>query len=244
MGAKMFDYITWNDLKKRWEKMDFQLLKYLKKGLQPYSRNEVLIICPRRHHEYHYLQNRYSEVCESLRFLEKHLDYDELINKTLPSFPEDAPNQTREERIKKQEKAKLDIYAQIENFGKIDPQTNKWEYFVMPQTDEEIDNIISDLKETFFKMKDVLEFGKIHGLGKTIKEGKQRPSQKARDECREITKKLRTKYPDMPIFQMKNHPEIMKVAKEWVASTRQRWICDLFPEHLRKPGRKREILLK
>ena len=240
----MFDYITWNDLKKRWEKMDFQLLKYLKKGLQPYSRNEVLIICPRRHHEYHYLQNRYSEVCESLRFLEKHLDYDELINKTLPSFPEDAPNQTREERIKKQEKAKLNIYAQIQNFGKIDPQANKWKYFVMPQTDEEIDNIISDLKETIFKMKDVLEFEEKQALGKSIKKKKLRPSRKAKLECRKNAKEIWAENPDMPIFQMADQPEILKVAGEYTLTQRKRWICVFAPPHLRKPGRKRKVIRK
>lgn len=48
----------------------------------------------------------------------------------------------------------------------------------------------------------------------------------------------------MSISEMADHKELMKVGGNYTKDTRHKWICDLFPEHLRKPGRKRLILKK
>lgn len=147
-------------------------------------------------------------------------------------------------KLRALENEKFNLERKLAKIEKENPKCEAWKYFINPEVDEEIEKIIADLRDAIFKMKDVLEFEKKHGLGKTIKNGKQLPNQKAKNECRKIAKKLLIKYPDMPICQMETHPEIMEVSKEWLDSTRHRWICDLFPPHLRKPGRKRKIKIK
>jgi hypothetical protein len=238
---KMSDYITWDDLKIRWDKLNFQLLEYIQKRLQPYSRHGIVVSCPFRYHKYSHLHNLRSENKKYISNLKKNPDYDNLVDSILPSDTENGSQKSVEDRVKELERENLDIHDQMARIKERDPHLNSWKNFVNPKADGFIDIIISDLKETIFKVQDVLEFEEKHRLGKLKKKKKLLPCQKAQRDCRKVAKKLRDKYPNMPIFQMKRHPEIMEVGKEWADSTRHRWICDLFPEHLRKPGRKRKI---
>jgi hypothetical protein len=240
----MSDYKTWDDLKIRWNKLNFQLLECLQKGLQPYSRHGNPVSCPFRYHKYSHLHNLQSENKKYISNLKRNPDYDDLVDSILPSDAEKGSKKSAEDRIKKLEKENLNILDKMAKIKEGDPHLNLWENFVNPRADGVIDKIITDLKEAIFKMKNVIEFEKKHKLGKFKNQARLRPSQKARKECRKVAKKLRDKYPEMSISEMADHKEIMKVGGNYTKGARHQWICDLFPEHLRKPGRKRLILKK
>jgi hypothetical protein len=64
-----------------------------------------------------------------------------------------------------------------------------------------------------------------------------RPNQIAKKKCRKAAKKLQKEFPEMRSGEMACRPELLEIASNWTKETRQRWIADLFPESLRKPGR-------
>ena len=105
----MFDYKTWNDLKIRWEKLDFQLLECLQKGLQPYSRHGNPVSCPFRYHKYSHLHKLQSENKKFISTLKKNPDYDDLVADILPTDHENGPKKSVEDRIKQLEKKNLNI---------------------------------------------------------------------------------------------------------------------------------------
>jgi hypothetical protein len=249
LGGKMLDlskYWTWNELCNRWGIPNFEVFDYLQKGLIIYSKLVTLESCPGAYHRYNILQKEQNNILSRFQ-IDKFLS-DGSGKKILPNHTkedlEKAESKALEFVSKEQKKEFLKIKNEMSAIDKDDPDHFLWKYFEMPESYGERRDLFNKYKDCLFKRDEVIKFEKKHELGKTKKKGKKRPDQEARDECREIAKKLRTKYPDMPIFQMKNHPEIMEVGKEWMPSTRHRWICDLFPAHLRRPGRKREILIK
>ena len=168
----MSDYKTWDGLKIRWNKLHFQLLECLQKGLQPYS--------PFRYHKYSHLHNLQSENKKYISNLKMNPDYDDLVDSILPSDAEKGSKKSAEDRIKKLEKENLNILDKMAKIKEEDPHLNSWKNFVNPRADGVIDKIITDLKEAIFKMKDVIEFEKKHKLGKFKKQARLRPSQKAR----------------------------------------------------------------
>jgi len=93
----------------------------------------------------------------------------------------------------------------------------------------------SDLR---FKMEDILRLEKEYGKPEQTEYSKKklRPSQLAKEKCREVAKELWKKYP-IRSKEMAGRPEVIKDAGEYTLETRRRWICDLAPSELRKPGR-------
>lgn len=249
----MYDYITWEDLKTRWKKLDSQLLKYLQKGLQPYSLHENSIPCPMKYHEYYHLHFQQSKDKQSIKWLEKSLNYD----------PENGRRKTKEEKIKELKQRKI-IKEKIKELKKrkiaYQNKMNKieeddldcisWKYFINPQADGELDKIVSDLRNAIFKEKDVHEFEKIHNLkpiqtGKETEEPKKtkgyRPSRTHRDLCRKKALEIWVKDNTITIADMCKHYEIKAIAKNksgkpYAERTIRGWISDLCPD--RSPGRR------
>jgi len=168
IGGHLSDYLTWEDLKTRWGKLDSQLLEYLEKGLQPYSRNRNPMPCPTKHHEYYYLHSKRFSNTQSISKIRRS-DYDDSEDDILPSTPANSFKKTQEERIEELEKAIIECQNNMNIIEEEDPDCVSWKYFMNPRADGEIDKIISDLREAVFEKKAVIEFEKKHDLIKKIK---------------------------------------------------------------------------
>lgn len=97
----MSDYLSWSDLKTRWDKLDFQLLvDYLPKMLQPYSRHGNPIPCPTKYHEYYKIHSKLSSIKNEISKRENNPDYDVFVSQILPPSPGDFPQKSNEEKIK------------------------------------------------------------------------------------------------------------------------------------------------
>lgn len=73
---------------------------------------------------------------------------------------------------------------------------------------------------------------------------KLRPDQKAKNKCRDVAKKLREKNPNITIAAAIRHKYMMEVSKKkdgnhYVEKVVRDWIKDLWPEEMRKPGRRK-----
>ena len=146
----MSDYKTWDDLKIRWNKLNFQLLECLQKGLQPYSRHGNPVSCPFRYHKYSHLHNLQSENKKYISNLKRNPDYDDLVDSIQPSDAEKGSKKSAKDRIKKLEKENLNILDKMAKIKEGDPHLNSWKNFVNPIADGVIDKIITDLKEAIF----------------------------------------------------------------------------------------------
>lgn len=117
---------------------------------------------------------------------------------------------------------------------------------------EKILNIDIDFKEVFrsfledcFKDKTLPVFLEMlrGDFGSPLIEARKkklRPNQEAKLKCRNITEKLRENYPKMRSKEIAARSELEEVAGNYTLETRRRWIADLFPDNLRKSGRRKK----
>lgn len=100
---------------------------------------------------------------------------------------------------------------------------------------ESIEAILCSL---YFKMEDIKQFEEKYGKSKLTDSDKKklRPNQLAKEKCREVAKELWEKH-HIRSKEMAGRPEVIEVAGEYTLETRRRWIHDLAPSELQKPGR-------
>lgn len=255
----MSKYISFSDLLARWGIRDFEVLDYLKKGLQPYSEYGQPLSCSISHHAGHHRSKELSIVRETLRNMESwsHRDQSE-VEDILPvsesEVPTDDPllkNQWIEE-LREQEAKVLEEWKAIEDD---DPGFSSWKYFVMPELDQDVESILGELKGSNYRLKDVLEIGKKHGLEppdqigaektKSISDGKgkkkRRHCQIQKDNCRRAVPRIWDKDKTLTVPELYNHEEIIGFTyrldgKRYKPNIFRGWVKDLNPN--RNPGRR------
>jgi hypothetical protein len=134
-------------------------------------------------------------------------------------------------------------------------ESNKWKYFVKPESGEEIKKFISELKEkgAIFKGEDVEGTKKRFDLGGKKKtkvtsveqveknDKKSRPNQEAKIEIQNAAKELWYEQKlKIGIKEMINRPEILDTeGKHYQPRTRRKWISEVAPKWAKKPGRRK-----
>ena len=102
-----------------------------------------------------------------------------------------------------------------------------------------------DPEKLFFKRAEVEHFEKMEANKRSkATKRKKGPSQIAKDKCREVAKKLREQNPIITIASAIRHKDMIEVSKKkdesyYLEDTIRGWIKDLWPEELRKPGRRK-----
>ena len=98
-------WFSWQDLKNRWEIMDFELLKLFKMGLQPYTRGEKRIFCPASHHRYFVISKRHREAENILRELNELDELEKRVEKAkrktfhVPRIPRSVEDHLLDQKI-------------------------------------------------------------------------------------------------------------------------------------------------
>jgi hypothetical protein len=251
----MSKWISHPDLLARWKILDFESIDYLKQGLQPYSRYGLPLSCPILHHARHHKSNELSILREELKRMESqpHLDQS-VVEEILPFSESEAPTadpslyDKRIQEIREQEAKVFEERMAIEDD---DPGFSSWKYFIMPELDQDVESILEKLKGSNYRLKDVLEIEKKHGLEpsdqigaektKSISDGKVekklRPSQRHRKASEVAAEKLWAENPDLRIATVSRSPEIMEACegRTYKEKTLRNWVKHLCPNP--RPGR-------
>jgi hypothetical protein len=151
----MSGWITWDELKERWNLVDHEIIDRLKQDLQPYSKNTGNIYdCPPEFHIVYHTKMRISELTDQI---EKQAT--ELLNSgTNPYiiYSDSGVSDLQDERsfVKKG----------LDKIINEDPTCRSWKNFEFGKDKEKARELISELKEhVSFKLKDIEAFEKEHG---------------------------------------------------------------------------------
>lgn len=72
---------------KRWKIMDFELIDCLKKGLKPFRKYSGLpILCPKEHHAFFYYDEKYAQILEASKTINKNYESEKGIEAKITEF--------------------------------------------------------------------------------------------------------------------------------------------------------------
>ena len=219
-------YETGEDIIKRSKITRFELVEYVRNGLNPYTETGRIFNCPRKYNLKMKLDgiNRGISSLEHPSFLLKNLSYEEQGRISNYGSPEILLHELKQSKLVVSKKME-----RLEN--KTGDRSWSWFYFDLPNHKKEAEKIINNIVDSYFLKDDV---SKIIASNKKL-----RSCQRHKEACRKVAKKLWEKEPTLTIVAMSKRPEIIKACegKRYVEKTIRRWIQDLNPNP--KPGRRK-----
>ena len=162
----MSEYITFEKLLARWGKRDFELLEFFPLGLKPYNKVGHPLPCPFSNSSYGKLKEKLFDLENKYKLVDSER-ITGLKTKLLSQLP--AETKDKETIIKsKLTDKKNEIILMIENLEHetIEKNHTSWKYFIKPDTEVEIVEIITYLEKSIFKLSEIKEFEKAHDLKK------------------------------------------------------------------------------
>jgi hypothetical protein len=158
-------FYTWKELCDRLRLKDFELFEYLKMGLPLYIKCRNQVQCPPKFHRYRFLQERQNSILKPAKIKNYLPDDCNSQNNPLPNYIKEdyakAKSRALEELPEKLKKEYLEIENEMSEIDKNDPNHISWKYFEMPTSDFEIEDLIEEHKDYFFKVEDVAEYQNI-----------------------------------------------------------------------------------
>jgi hypothetical protein len=137
----MSNWITWDELKSRWNLVDFEIIDLFQQGLRPYSKNTGnLYDYPQEYHFGYHAKMRISELDDQI----------ERLTKELGKSSTEVSKLQYERSIHEKK---------LEELIKEDPYCSSWEHFTFGRNEEKAKRLISEFKDLIiFKLKNVENF--------------------------------------------------------------------------------------
>jgi hypothetical protein len=80
-------WVSGHDLLKKWNIMDSELIDCLKKGLKPFRKyNGLPILCPEKHHAFFYYNEKYAQILEALKTINRNYESAKGIEAQITEF--------------------------------------------------------------------------------------------------------------------------------------------------------------
>lgn len=238
-----------------------ELVEYISKGLiQPYQ--DYHPIPPPDIQELNELRNELATLTRRLAFcrldqseqeeqltkirLQGKINRDRYIESLVAVQCDFTPEYVKD--LEREIKVKQKIAALLEK--KLSKKKNdSWAGYHLPDDDADKIFMINYLLNLQFKSAEVERVIKHHELDQreldhTPTKRKLRPSQKDREKCKEVARKLREQNPTITIAAAIRHKDMKEVSKKndgkfYLEDTIRGWIKTLWPDKLRKRGRKK-----
>ena len=240
----MTDYIIGQEIVDCWGVIKFELFKYVRNGLIPYTQTGIIYNCPPKLNLKKRLQNieRGIENLEHPNFPNNLSGWEE---ERILYYEERLP----EEILHNLKKNKSEIAKKIESIHNDTRVKDNctWYYCDLPDSEDEREPVLNSFMESFFLKNDVMKI--IGPPKKKIMKGfvnfpnhvKSGHVQTCRQKCREIAKRLWDKDKAITIADMIVNENIIpftikKNGQYYVERTIHNWIKDLCPD--RSPGRR------
>jgi hypothetical protein len=227
-------FLTFNEVLEHFKIRDFEILEYLRKGLQPYSKHGIpLKECP---YPCDYLEQEKKRLRKlrtrlKTRKGEMWADY-KADGLSLSDYQESEVVKlisASEEKIHAREDALAQWYSAAGG------DVHGWENIIMPYEEEDREELISALRETLFLREDVL---RLEQKPSPSPAQKLRPNQRHRLLAMEKAQELWKADPTITIQDMGLRDEINELfeGRVYVEATMRKWLKDVCPN--RKPGRR------
>jgi hypothetical protein len=160
----MSEYITFKELLTRWEKQDFELLEFFPLGLKPYNKVGHPLPCPSSKSSYGKLKEKLIDLENKYNLVDSER-ITGLKTKLLSELPAETKDKETIIKNKLMDK-KNEIILMIKNIEheKNEESHTSWKYFIIPDTEVEIVEIITYLEKSFFKLLEIKKFEKDHDL--------------------------------------------------------------------------------
>lgn len=213
----MSEFILGKDLIKRWEIEPFELIDYVKRGLQPYDQNGKPKLPKYVKDAIQMLENNVRIIGEAQTrqsFLDRSIEIAAIVKDWRKR------NQSVEEC-----KNKL-----MKNPSAV------WENFNLPEDEKKAEVEIKILVNSYYKRDQAKAFKKKIKI--SDKKKKSRPDQLHKIECQRVAKQLWEKNPNRTIADIIQSDEINQVTapKVYAEKTIRNWIKESCPN--RRPGRR------
>jgi hypothetical protein len=142
-------WISLKTLLTKWDIEIFEIFVHLQNGLQPYTKLGFPFHCPESHHSWHKMIKKIRGIENKLDILKSNRFSQYKTKVRLSEDPEEIENDLRRECQKLQNEVEL-----IEK-NNDDREHCSWKYFINPNNEEEIEELLSKLKNAIFKLTDV-----------------------------------------------------------------------------------------
>ncbi|MFC1552603.1 hypothetical protein ACFL6P_08585, partial [Candidatus Latescibacterota bacterium] len=187
-GGNMSNWLSFQETLDELDIKDFELFEYLKKGLQPYNRPGAPFLCPSECHEYHSIWESIGEIQSKLRISKDCLDFIEIQRKNndkktiliaynpfiddlfaINNIPLKINNKGNMLFATKQISQLNNLFIKLsnehdeleilqKNIVNEDKEAVSWKFYRQPDSTEDLNKIITDLEDKFFKSADVEMF--------------------------------------------------------------------------------------